>query len=1136
MPQVDADGSSAAIRRRNVRTGVDRLANPGALAGLITFRETSPHAKLAGPMPVSKRSLVEQLTRPELQAIADEHALVVEDRRVRDHLIDAAVSARKVSMADVLATYPRDRLKELCRALGLDDTGKEKVSLVERLVGANGRDSATYTVPPASDHVLKAGERAVAYEPLLRRDGVSVKPRRKTKERTWPRRRTGGYESEAVVSGSLKAALRKLALGAAGGYRGREAQLSFTTHLLECFGWPHGRPPGAEIPRVFSIADAGRRAEREVPLWWPERRTLMEVAAHDAVLDVAWKDLVRVCLQLDPIPQYVVLTNQRDLQLYDLARDREAPRLSIPIDDLPKYSEAFPFFTAEWKPGAVPKIVNVEKVSSEVADLVARLYLSVLARHPKREHDVIRFTLQCITAMFAEDIGLLPKNYFTSLLYDGAKRGNVERRIRELFEQMNTCELPAPRVVPYFNGGLFTDAVTLPLGPEQVIALTKAAEANWTYVDPHIFGSVFQGIMDDAERHAQGAHYTAQEDIMRVVGPTIVEPWRKRIQAATSLKELTELRKELFAYRVLDPACGSGNFLYVAFRELYRLDTELLSRMREFPSTAGKLSWNGGISASNFFGIDINPFAVELAKVTLNIAKKIAYEERKAQAFALAGQVEMDLDPSLPLDNLDENIVCADALFTEWPDADAIVSNPPFLGGTKIREELGTAYLQRLRDAFPEVHGKADYCVYWFRRAHDHLPHGARAGLVGTQSIRLAKTREASLDYIIQRGGTITNAVSSRPWPGEAVVTVSMVNWVHGPASGPFRLEVDGHSLEQVSIAPHLQLHADTTDASVIGANGFGTIQGVQFGTTAFEVPAERVPEIARDHAARRYLRPVVTADELLRGQAASAPSFVIDMTACETENEAQAGGSAYQYLREHVLPFVKRKALEATTSHYKNWLETWWRPRTPRAKFFSSITNKTRLIVCSCHASRPIFVFVSRVFVPTHSLQVFAFDDDYSFGIIQSNAHWRWAVLNGSKIEERIRYLTPVWETFPWPQEPSENEVEAVASAARELRRVRKVLMTENGWSLRALHQAAEISGPHPLKSAQDELDHAVCMAYGMPTGQEATEFLLELNKLVAEDEAQGRKVRGPGLPDYLDPKDPRFTSSDCIEPPERK
>jgi SAM-dependent methyltransferase len=492
--------------------------------------------------------------------------------------------------------------------------------------------------------------------------------------------------------------------------------VSFATHLLECFGWKDGRPDGAEIPRLFAIADAGQRVEREVALWWPERRTMMEVAAHDVVLEFAWKDLLRVCLQLDPVPQYVVLTNQRDLHLYDLARDREAPRLAIRMDDLPKYSEAFPFFTTEWVPGATPRIVNVEKVSTEVADLVARLYRSVRAQHPKREHDVIRFTLQCITAMFAEDIGLLPANYFTSLLYDGARDGKVEPRLRQLFEQMNTRDLPAPRVVPYFNGGLFTDAVTLPLGSEQVVALTKAAEANWTYVDPHIFGSVFQGIMDDAERHASGAHYTAHDDIMRVVGPTIVEPWRKRIQAATSLKELTELRKELFAYRVLDPACGSGNFLYVAFRELYRLDTELLSRMREFRSTQGKLSWNGGITTTNFYGIDINPFAVELAKVTLNIAKKIAFEERKAQAFALAGQVEMDIDPSLPLDNLDKNIVCADALFSEWPEVDAIVGNPPFLAGTNISGELGAPHLARLRAAFPNVHGKADYCSYWFRR------------------------------------------------------------------------------------------------------------------------------------------------------------------------------------------------------------------------------------------------------------------------------------------------------------------------------------------------------------------------------------------------------------------------------------
>ena len=204
--------------------------------------------------------------------------------------------------------------------------------------------------------------------------GIATRPSPQEKGKAKPRRRAGVPEAESVVSGSLKAALRQFALGAAGGYRGRDAPISFTTHLLECFGWGQGRPDGAEIPRVFSIADGGQRVEREVALWWPERRALIDVAPHDARLEVAWKDLVRVCLQMTPPPQYVVLTNQRDVQLYDLARDREAPRLSIALDDLPKYSEAFPFLGTDWVPGTTPRIVNVEKVSAEVADLVAKLY------------------------------------------------------------------------------------------------------------------------------------------------------------------------------------------------------------------------------------------------------------------------------------------------------------------------------------------------------------------------------------------------------------------------------------------------------------------------------------------------------------------------------------------------------------------------------------------------------------------------------------------------------------------------------------------------------------------------------------------------------------------------------------------
>lgn len=220
-------------------------------------------------------------------------------------------------------------------------------------------------------------------------------------------------------------------------------------------------------------------------------------------------------------------------------------------------------------------------------------------------------------------------------------------------------------------------------------------------------------------------------------------------------------------------------------------------------------------------------------------------------------------------------------------------------------------------------------------------------------------------------------------------------------------------------------------------------------------------------------------------------------------------------------------------TKHYEAWIKRWWQPRWFAAEFLRATRTLPRLVACSRHASRPIFMFLDPRFLPTESLQLFSFCDDYTFGVLQSNLHWAWAVGIGSKIKEDTRYTTDVWRTFPWPQDPSDAHIEAVASAAREVRRVRAELMETNQWSLRQLHQAAEVEGLHPLKDAQAALDAAVADAYGMPPDQGPTEFLLELNQLVAEDEQQGRKVRGPGLPDHLGPKDPRWFSTDCIEPP---
>ncbi|WP_437586887.1 DNA methyltransferase [Sorangium sp. So ce1000] len=1033
--------------------------------------------------PEQTAACLDTLGADRLRALLDTLDLEATDRRSRSALI-AAIS--RAPLPDVVRALRVPELRAFCMTLGVHDKGTKDV-LVKRVLAA-----------PGTRVVRSHGEG---------RDG-------------------------AAGAGALKSALRRFTLEAAAGFGVRDAQTKFVKAFFGCFGWRDGEPPGADIPASLSVVEHGQRATRNIAAVWSERRVLVDVVAPDIALDAAWNELLRACLEQSPGPQFVVLTNQRELRLYDLARDRSVPRLATPIDDLPKYSDAFVFLGEGWVPGTTPKIVNVGKVSREVADLVAKLYRSLKSKFPKREAEVIRFTLQCIITMFAEDIGLLPPDYFTTLLYEGARHRDVERRLRELFALMGTRDVKPPRPVAYFNGGLFAAPVTLPLGDAELTALTRAAEAHWKYVDPHIFGSVFQGIMDDAERHASGAHYTAHEDIMRVVGPTIVEPWRKRIAEAKTLTELLDVRRALAKFRVLDPACGSGNFLYVAFRELYSLETQLLARIREF-SSGQSIGWGSVISTLNFYGIDTNAFAVELAKVTLNIAKKIAYEDRRQKAAVASFQGEIEVDPSLPLDNLDKNIVCADALFTEWPEVDAIVGNPPILGDRKIRGELGREYLERLQET-SGVDGVVDLSCHWFRRAHDRLPAGGRAGLVGTSGIRVGKARAATLDYIAANGGTITNAVSSVLWPGDAALNVSMVNWTKADMPGPHALEVDGQTYHLARIPTHLQLHTDVSEARDIRANRAGTGMGVIFGHEAFRSSGNEGFSVAAV-GMKDFVRPVATGDDMLRGKLSIGPDYCIHLGAFDTESRAKAaGGKAFEHLKSHVYPMVKERAeSEVETHHYARWLRTWWHPREPSLGFFTPLMSKRRFIACSNPQARPVFAFLSSRFVPTNTMQVFAFDDDYSFGIIQSHAHWAWVIAKGGKVTERKRYTSEVWTTFPWPQEVSEKVVVSVASAARELRATRERLMKANSWSLRELHQAAEVDGPHPLKDAQRALDEAVSEAYGMPSDQELTEFLLDLNRCLVEDEEQGRTVTGPGLPPGLDPKDRRWLSADCIEPP---
>jgi hypothetical protein len=293
------------------------------------------------------------------------------------------------------------------------------------------------------------------------------------------------------------------------------------------------------------------------------------------------------------------------------------------------------------------------------------------------------------------------------------------------------------------------------------------------------------------------------------------------------------------------------------------------------------------VGTKQLFGIEKSAFGVELAKVTVMLAKELALEDSKQWIDARDQTLPIDFEPPLPLDNLDDNFKCDDALFCEWPNVNAIVGNPPFQSKNKAQQELGAAYMGRVRARYPEVPGRADYCVYWFRRAHDELAEGSRAGLVGTNTIRQNYSRIGGLDHIVKSGGTITEAVSSQVWQGEAVVHVSIVNWLKGAAGGKKLLytqlgDKKDSPWEKVSLSrinSALSTGVDVTQAIALNANSSSELcmQGQTQGHDGFLVtPAQARAFIAKQAEAAEILRPYLIGDDLL-DYPAKPSRFIID-------------------------------------------------------------------------------------------------------------------------------------------------------------------------------------------------------------------------------------------------------------------
>ena len=661
---------------------------------------------------------------------------------------------------------------------------------------------------------------------------------------------------------------RRLAEFAArwGGYHGSEraeAQ-TFLNELLACYGVDR-QAAGARFEE--------HRAGGFMDLFWPgvcivEMKRPSEanrLAEHRGQALQYWQ---QSGTPRSPAPRYVVLCAFHRFEIWEPGAVYTEPRLVLDLVDLPDNLDALNFLA-----GRNPVFEGRgAELTREAVALVTDLYQRLRERRAA-DYDVLRdFILQTVWAMFAEDLHMLPSHVFTRVVQELAadpSRSSADD-LGRLFEYLATPgERPSHGLyegTPYANGSLFVRPARVHLEPEELELLARAAgEFNWRQVEPAIFGGLLQGALGRERQWALGAHYTAEADILKVVLPTVVDPWRARIGQCRTLADVEAAQHDLMHYVVLDPACGSGNFLYVAYRELRRIEAELRRRatdMRRSAGLAGQQTLAVYFPLSNMKGIEIDQFAVQLARVTLWMGHKLAVDE-------------LGLDETvLPLVDL-SGIRRGDALQIDWPRADAIISNPPYHGTKFLRAELGDGYVEWLKREFGV--GVKDYAVYWFRKAHALLASGARAGLVATNSISEGRNREAALDYIASTGGVITDAVTNQDWTGEADVDVSIVNWVKEPSEPPGRFILDGVAVP--GIGPSLHSGTDRLIGIKLAANAGRQFFGVVPGGEGFVLSRDEADVLrALDSADySRIVRPFLVGADIATDPRQAPTRYIID-------------------------------------------------------------------------------------------------------------------------------------------------------------------------------------------------------------------------------------------------------------------
>lgn len=776
-----------------------------------------------------------------------------------------------------------------------------------------------------------------------------------------------------------------------------------------------------------------------------------------------------------------------------------------------------------YEPEAFRAPQTAEQVTREAATEFARLaeHLRKWGHEPER---IAHFLIRLLFTLFAEDIQLLPKGLFTRLIDRGRQQPDAyNRQLRQLFGAMAKGDFFGEHAVLHFNGGLFDDDSIIELDRDGLVILHQVASLDWSSIEPSILGTLFERSLDPSKRSQLGAHYTSREDILLLVEPVLMAPlrreWEATKQTATELAARRDTATDpgqrtrnhnllrgtiqsffdkIAATRVLDPACGSGNFLYVALRQLLDLEKEV----SQFATTVNLPGFFPQSSPTQLYGIELNEYAHELAQATVYIGWIQWLHENGYGA------------PSEPILKRLDNIKQMDAILAfdadgkpvepEWPEADVIVGNPPFLGGKRLRTELGDQQVNYIYALYQgRVPHEADLVSYWFERARSAIEEGSvkRAGLIATQSIRAGANR--TVLERIRSTGDIFLAWSDRSWVLDgAAVRVSLVGF---DAGAERQKMLDGGEVQE--IYSNLSSIVDTTTSKRIAENlGLCFMGDTKQGPFDIDnAMAQKLLSLSGNPTGRPnsdVVRPWRNGLDITRRV---RNMWIIDFGTDMPLEEAAEYEAPFEYVEKHVKPFREE--------NQKNWYRNeWWLHYAPRGDMREAIAGLSRFIVTPRVAKHRLFVWLQPEAIPDSRLFVFARDDDYFFGVLHSYIHELWSLATSSRHgvgNDPTYNNSTCFETFPcpWPpgQEPTDDpRVQAIAAAARRLNEMREAWLNppdapEAELKKRTLTNLYN-ARPTWLDLTHKKLDAAVAAAYGWPADLPDEEILARLLALNLE------------------------------------